>query len=191
VFNWYVINTYSGHEKKVEANLHQRFKSASEDVRFAFREVIVPTEMVTETDKDGKKVQKEKRTLPGYLLVNMNMDNKNARLLVRDTPGITNFVGPLGEPVPLSRAEVAKLVSTATTPDQAASAPAASTGDDKSLPEIQFELGEIVKVMSGPLSDFDGEVTEINPEQHKLKVLVSIFERQVPVELPYDQVQKI
>ncbi len=188
MFNWYVINTYSGHEKKVEANLHQRFKSAPEDVRYAFREVIVPTEMVTETDKDGKKVQKEQRKLPGYLLVHMNMDNKNARLLVRDTPGITNFVGPLGEPVPLSRAEVAKLVSTAASDQPTAAAPAA---EEKVAPTVLFELGEIVKVMSGPLSDFDGEITEINVEQQKLKVLVSIFERQVPVELPYDQVQKI
>ncbi len=188
MFNWYVINTYSGHEKKVEANLLQRFKSAPEEVRFAFREVIVPTEMVTETDKDGKKVTKEQRKLPGYLLVHMNMDNKNARLLVRDTPGITNFVGPLGEPVPLSRAEVAKLVSTAAT-DQPTVAAAAA--EEKVAPTILFELGEIVKVMSGPLSDFDGEITEINVEQQKLKVLVSIFERQVPVELPYDQVQKV
>jgi transcriptional antiterminator NusG len=188
VFNWYVINTYSGHEKKVEANLLQRFKSAPEDVRFAFREVIVPTEMVTETDKDGKKVTKEQRTLPGYLLVHMNMDNKNARLLVRDTPGVTNFVGPQGEPVPLSRAELAKLVSSAAPETTAAAAPAQ---EEKVVPTILFELGEIVKVMSGPLSDFDGEITEINVEQQKLKVLVSIFERQVPVELPYDQVQKV
>ena len=190
MYNWYVINTYSGHEKKVEANLRQRFKSAPEDVRFAFRDVIVPTEMVTETDKDGKKFQKEQRTLPGYLLVHMNMDNKNARLLVRDTPGITNFVGPLGEPVPLSRAEVAKLVSS-TTADQPSAAATATATEEKVVPTVLFELGEIVKVMSGPLSDFDGEITEINVEQQKLKVLVSIFERQVPVELPYDQVQKI
>ena len=187
MYNWYVINTYSGHGKKVEANLLQRFKSAPEDVRYAFREVIVPTEMVAATDKDGKKIMKEQRTLPGYLLVHMNMDNKNARLLVRDTPGITNFVGPLGEPVPLSRAEVARLVSTATA-DQPA---AAAASEEKAAPTVLFELGEIVKVMSGPLSDFDGEITEVNVEQQKLKVLVSIFERQVPVELPYDQVQKV
>ncbi|MCW2926761.1 MAG: nusG [Thermoleophilia bacterium] len=189
MYNWYVINTYSGHEKKVEANLHQRFKSAAEDVRFAFREVIVPTEMVQDTDKDGKKFMKEQRTLPGYLLVHMNMDNKNARLLVRDTPGVTNFVGPLGEPVPLSRAELSKLVSTAA--PETTSATAAAAAEEKVAPTVLFELGEIVKVMSGPLSDFDGEITEINVEQQKLKVLVSIFERQVPVELPYDQVQKI
>jgi transcriptional antiterminator NusG len=101
---------------------------------------------------------------------------------------VTNFVGPQGEPVPLSRAEVAKLVSTASS-DQPTVAAAAT--EEKVAPTVLFELGEIVKVMSGPLSDFDGEVTEINPEQQKLKVLVSIFERQVPVELPYDQVQKI
>lgn len=189
MYNWYVINTYSGHEKKVEANLLQRFKSAPEDVRFAFRDVIVPTEMVAETDKDGKKVMKEQRTLPGYLLVHMNMDNKNARLLVRDTPGVTNFVGPQGEPVPLSRAEMAKLVSS--TAADSPSAAAAQPQDEKVAPSVVFELGEIVKVMSGPLSDFDGEITEVNPEQQKLKVLVSIFERQVPVELPYDQVQKV
>lgn len=187
MYNWYVINTYSGHEKKVEANLLQRFKSAPEDVRFAFREVVVPTEMVTETDRDGKKVTKEQRTLPGYLLVHMNMDNKNARLLVRDTPGVTNFVGPQGEPVPLSRAEMAKLVAT-TASDQPT---AVAVTEEKAAPTVVFELGEIVKVMSGPLSDFDGEITEVNVEQQKLKVLVSIFERQVPVELPYDQVQKI
>ncbi|MCB0880238.1 MAG: transcription termination/antitermination factor NusG [Thermoleophilia bacterium] len=187
MYNWYVINTYSGHEKKVEANLMQRFKSAPEDVRFALRDVVVPTEMVTETDKDGKKVTKEQRTLPGYLLVHMNMDNKNARLLVRDTPGVTNFVGPQGEPVPLSRAELAKLVSSAAPEQPTTQAPV----EEKAKPEILFELGEIVKVMSGPLSDFDGEITEINVEQQKLKVLVSIFERQVPVELPYDQVQKV
>jgi transcriptional antiterminator NusG len=190
VFNWYVINTYSGHEKKVEANLHQRFKSAPEDVRFSFRDVIVPTEMVADTDKDGKKIMKEQRTLPGYLLVHMDMENKNARLLVRDTPGVTNFVGPLGEPVPLSRAELARIVTT-TQPDQVATATPVAGAEEKTKPEIEYELGEIVKVMSGPLSDFDGEVTEIMVEQQKLKVLVSIFERQVPVELPYDQVQKV
>ena len=97
--------------------------------------------------------------------------------------------GPLGEPVPLSRAEVAKLVSSTATEQPTSST--ATAVEEKTAPTITFELGEIVKVMSGPLSDFDGEVTEVNAEQQKLKVLVSIFERQVPVELPYDQVQKV
>ncbi len=187
MFLWYVINTYSGHEKKVKANLLQRFSSAPEPIQQAFREVVVPTERVTELDKDGKRVTVEKRTLPGYLLVHMNIDNKNAQLLVRDTPGVTGFVGPSGDPAPLSKAELARILGSAATPQVAKAADA----DEKELPLIEFELGETVKVLSGPLSDFDGEVSEINAEQQKLKVLVSIFERQVPVELGYDQVKKV
>jgi len=189
MFRWYVINTYSGHEKKVEANLRQRFKSAPEEVRFAFRDVVVPTEMVADQDKEGKKIMVERRTLPGYLLIHMNIDDKNAWLLVRDTPGVTGFVGAAGKPQPLSAAEIGKLLDTG----KPADAPAASgsAAEEKELPLIHYTLGETVKVMSGPLSDFDGEVHEINAEQQKLKVLVSIFERQVPVELGYDQVKKV
>lgn len=177
MFRWYVINTYSGHEKKVEANLRQRFKSAPETVRNAFRQVLVPTEHIVETDKDGKKIEVERRTLPGYLLVHMNILDQNAWLLVRDTPGVTGFVGAGNKPQPLSAAEVARIMHTKT--------------EEKVKPSVDFELGETVKVMSGPLSDFDGEISEINTEQQKLKVLVSIFERQVPVELGYDQVKKV
>src|SRR5436305_10426870 len=102
MFRWYVINTYSGHEKKVEANLKQRFKSAPEGVRRSFREVLVPTEKTIDTDKDGKKIEVEKRTLPGYLLVHMDIDDKNAWLLVRDTPGVTGFRAAGNTPPPLS-----------------------------------------------------------------------------------------
>ena len=189
MFRWYVINTYSGHEKKVEANLRQRFRSAPEDVRYSFRDVVVPTERVTETDKDGKKVQVERRTLPGYLLVHMDIEDKNAWLLVRDTPGVTGFVGAAGKPQPLSAAELAKILDQKR-PESAVSQAAAAEAE-KEAPLVNFVLGETVKVMSGPLSDFDGEVHEINTEQQKLKVLVSIFERQVPVELAYDQVKKV
>jgi transcriptional antiterminator NusG len=180
MYKWYVINTYSGHEKKVQANLEQRIKTSP--FRTAFRQVMVPTEMVIETDKDGKKVEKEHRTLPGYLLVHMNLTDKNAWLLVRDTPGVTGFVGAAGKPQPLSAQEVAKIMNTKT--DMVAP-------EEKAKAAIEFTLGETVKVMSGPLSDFDGEISEINVEQQKLKVLVSIFERQVPVELGYDQVKKV
>jgi transcriptional antiterminator NusG len=193
MYRWYVINTYSGHEKKVEKTLRQRFRTAPEMVRYAFRDVIVPTENVTETDKEGKKISVERRTLPGYLLVHMDIENKNAWLLVRDTPGVTGFVGAAGKPHPLSAAETAKIMERGglETP-AAAGAPAGAGGvEAKPVPEIEFELGETVKVMSGPLSDFDGEVSEINTEQQKLKVLVSIFERQVPVELGYEQVKKV
>lgn len=179
MFRWYVINTYSGHEKKVEANLRQRFRSAPEMVGRAFRNVVVPTDNVVEMDRDGKKVEVERRMLPGYLLVHMDIDDKNAWLLVRDTPGVTGFVGAGNKPQALSEAEVRKILdkTPGPTPDRD--------------PTVDFELGETVKVTSGPLSDFDGEISEINTEQQKLKVLVSIFERQVPVELAYNQVKKV
>jgi transcriptional antiterminator NusG len=195
MYRWYVINTYSGHEKKVEKTLRQRFRTAPEMVRFAFRDVIVPTENVTETDKDGKKISVERRTLPGYLLVHMDIENKNAWLLVRDTPGVTGFVGAAGKPLPLSASELSKILERgglgAPVGATAGAAAGAAADGKPALPEIEFELGETVKVMSGPLSDFDGEISEINPEQQKLKVLVSIFERQVPVELGYEQVKKV
>ena len=174
MFQWYVINTYSGHENKVKANLEHRIVSMGQQVRF--RRVVVPTEQVIET-KDGQKVQTEKRVLPGYVLVNMDLDD-NAWSVVKGTPGVTGFVGSGSKPVPLSKPEVDRILHT----HAAAERPRAVA---------QFELGESVKVTSGPLSDFDGEIVDVNSDQQKLKVLVNIFERQVPVELSFDQVKKI
>jgi transcriptional antiterminator NusG len=174
MFNWYVINTYSGHENKVKANLEHRIISMNQAPRF--RRVVVPTEQVVET-KDGQKVQTEKRVLPGYVLVNMDLTDESWSV-VKGTPGVTGFVGSGSKPVPLSQSEVDRILHTAT----AAERPRAVA---------QFELGESVKVTSGPLSDFDGEIVDVNPDQQKLKVLVNIFERQVPVELSFDQVKKI
>jgi transcription termination/antitermination protein NusG len=177
MFRWYVINTYSGHENKVKANLEHRVHSMGKRERV--RRVVVPTESVVET-KDGQKVQTERRVLPGYVLVNMDMDtDKDVWGLVRNTPGVTGFVGAAGDPVPLSQQEVDRILHTS----------AAATVAPKQ--KAQFSLGESVKVVSGPLSDFDGEIAEINDDQGKLKVLVSIFERQVPVELQFDQVKKL
>jgi transcriptional antiterminator NusG len=170
-----VINTYSGHENKVKANLEHRIESMNQKPRF--RRVVVPTEQVIET-KDGQKVQTEKRVLPGYVLVYMDL-NDEAWTVVKGTPGVTAFVGAT-KPVPLSQSEVDKILHTGA----AAGAPAAKA-------QVQFTLGESVKVTSGPLSDFDGEIVDVNPDQQKLKVLVSIFERQVPAELGFDQVKKI
>jgi transcription termination/antitermination protein NusG len=174
MFQWYVINTYSGHENKVKANLEHRIVSMSQQSRF--RRVVVPTEQVVET-KDGQKVQTEKRVLPGYVLVNMDMTDE-AWTVVKGTPGVTGFVGAGAKPVPLSKNEVDRILHTQTTMER-----------PRALAE--FELGESVKVTSGPLSDFDGEIVDVNPDQQKLKVLVNIFERQVPVELSFDQVKKI
>ena len=176
MFRWYVINTYSGHENKVKTNLEHRVKSMSKEEQV--RRVVVPTESVVET-KDGQKVQTERRVLPGYVLVNMDLDD-DAWGLVKNTPGVTGFVGASGKPVPLSQPEVDRILHTAAAGVQV-----------QAKQKAQFALGESVKVVSGPLSDFDGEIAEINEDQSKLKVLVSIFERQVPVELAFDQVKKI
>jgi len=174
MFQWYVINTYSGHENKVKANLEHRIVSMGQQP--AFRRVVVPTEQVVET-KDGQKVQTEKRVLPGYVLVNMALTDESWTV-VKGTPGVTGFVGSGSKPVPLSKPEVDRILHTATTAERPRAV-------------AQFELGESVKVTSGPLSDFDGEIVDVNADQQKLKVLVNIFERQVPVELSFDQVKKI
>jgi transcriptional antiterminator NusG len=175
MFRWYVINTYSGHENKVKANLEHRIVSMNQAPRF--RRVVVPTEQVIET-KDGQKVQSEKRILPGYVLVNMDL-NDDSWSVVKNTPGVTGFAGPGGKPVPLTQTDVDRLLRTGA---GAGAAPRA---------QVEFTLGESVKVTSGPLSDFDGEVVDVNPDQQKLKVLVDIFERQVPVELTFEQVKKL
>jgi transcription termination/antitermination protein NusG len=176
MFHWYVINTYSGHENKVKANLEHRIVSMNQQP--AFRRVVIPTEQVIET-KDGQKVQIEKRVLPGYVLVNMNMSDESWTV-VKGTPGVTGFVGAGTKPVPLSQPEVDRILH--------AGVPA---GGQAQKAQVEFSLGESVKVTSGPLSDFDGEIVDVNPDQQKLKVLVDIFERQVPVELSFDQVKKI
>jgi transcriptional antiterminator NusG len=178
MFKWYVVNTYSGHENKVKANLEHRIVSMGQQPRF--RRVIVPTEQVIET-KDGQKVQTEKRVLPGYVLVNMDL-NDEAWTVVKGTPGVTAFVGAGAKPSPLSAAEVERILHA--TGGAGGAAPAAKS-------QVEFSLGESVKVTSGPLSDFDGEIVDVNADQQKLKVLVDIFERQVPVELGFDQVKKI
>jgi transcription termination/antitermination protein NusG len=175
MFRWYAINTYSGHENKVKTNLEHRIMSMNQVPRF--RRVVVPTEQVIET-KDGQKVQAEKRILPGYVLVNMDL-NDDAWTLVKNTPGVTGFVGSANKPVPLSQGEVDRILRTG------------ATAGERPRAQVEYTLGESVKVTSGPLSDFDGEIVDVNPDQQKLKVLVDIFERQVPVELGFDQVKKI
>jgi transcriptional antiterminator NusG len=176
MFRWYVINTYSGHENKVKTNLEHRIISMNQAPRF--RRVVVPTEQVIET-KDGQKVQIEKRVLPGYVLVNMDMTDE-AWTVVKNTPGVTGFVGAANKPLPLSQPEVDRILHTG-----------AAGGAAALRSHVQFTLGESVKVTSGPLSDFDGEIVDVNADQQKLKVLVDIFERQVPVELAFDQVKKL
>ena len=175
MFRWYVINTYSGHENKVKTNLEHRIVSMNQGPRF--RRVVVPTEQVIET-KDGQKVQAEKRVLPGYVLVNMDLDD-DAWGVVKNTPGVTGFVGAAGKPIPLSQPEVDRILRTGV------------ATADRPRAQVEFSLGESVKVTSGPLSDFSGEIAEINEDASRLKVLVSIFGRETPVEVGFDQVKKV
>jgi transcription termination/antitermination factor NusG len=170
-----VINTYSGHENKVKTNLEHRIESMNQRARF--RRVVVPTEQVIET-KDGQKVQAEKRTLPGYVLVNMDL-NDDAWTVVKNTPGRDGLRRRRRDAVPLSQPEVDRILHTgAGTAVQARS-------------QVEFQLGESVKITSGPLADFDGEITDVNPDGQKLQVMVNIFERQVPVEVGFDNVKKL
>ena len=173
MFRWYVINTYSGHENKVKANLEHRVETMA--ARGRVRQVVVPTEQVSEM-KDGQKVMTEKRTMPGYVLVNMEMTD-DAWGLVKNTPGVTGFVGSRNKPIPLSKVEVDRLLHRETA--------------ERPRTRAQFSIGESVKVISGPLADFSGEIAEINEDAAKLKVLVSIFGRETPVEVNYDQVKKV
>jgi transcription termination/antitermination protein NusG len=173
MYRWYVVNTYSGHENKVKSNLEHRAMSLGQ--RRAIRSVVVPTETVSEM-KDGQKVSQEKRTMPGYVLVNMDL-NEDSWQLVKGTPGVTGFVGAANEPVPLTQPEVDRLLHREVA--------------QKVATKAQFSIGESVKVISGPLSDFSGEISEINQDAQKLKVLVSIFGRETPVEVGFDQVKKI
>ena len=176
MFRWYAVNTYSGHEKKVKQNLEHRTQSLGQQRNV--RQIVIPTENVSEM-KDGQKVQVERRTMPGYVLVNMDL-NEDSWGLVKNTPGVTGFVGAGAKPVPLAQGEVDRILHTG----------AAATGAALRS-QVEFTLGESVKVTSGPLSDFDGEIVDVNADQQKLKVLVDIFERQVPVELGFDQVKKL
>ena len=189
MFRWYVINTYSGHENKVKKNLEHRVETMSQARKV--RQVVVPTEEVQEV-KDGKKVTTDKRTMPGYVLVQMEMTD-DAWGLVKNTPGVTGFVGSRNKPLPLSQSEVDNLLLVEAPLPVGAGAGAGTPGEPaaKPKPRAQFEIGESVKVINGPLSDFTGEIAEINDDAAKLKVLVSIFGRETPVEVGYDQVKKV
>jgi transcriptional antiterminator NusG len=174
MFRWYVVNTYYGHENKVKQNLEHRVVSLNQ--KRNVRQVVVPTESVSEM-KDNQKITVEKRTMPGYVLVNMEL-NEDSWGLVKGTPGVTGFVGASNEPVPLTQAEVDRLLHR-------------DIVIKDRIKKASFVIGESVKVVSGPLSDFSGEISEINEDAARLKVLVSIFGRETPVEVGFDQVKKI
>ncbi|WP_029433489.1 transcription termination/antitermination protein NusG [Blastococcus sp. URHD0036] len=188
--DWYVIHSYAGYENKVKTNLESRIQSLDmEDYIF---QIEVPTEEVTEI-KNGKRTQVNRKKLPGYLLVRMDLNDESWGA-VRNTPGVTGFVGATSRPSPLSIDEVVTLLAPPATPQSAKVAePGATGGTTAAAPVavVDFEVGESVTVMDGPFATLPATINEINAEQQKLQVLVSIFGRETPVELSFTQVSKI
>ncbi|MGH2773806.1 MAG: transcription termination/antitermination protein NusG [Actinomycetota bacterium] len=173
--DWLVIHTYAGYENRVKTNLMSRIQSMNVDDKIF--EVVIPMEDVMEI-KQGRKQVVQKKVFPGYLLVRMYLDD-DSWYVVRNTPGVTGFVGSGAKPTPLSDREIDKILQV-------------KPEDKKKLkPRLEFEEQESVRVISGPFANFTGTISEINLDQSKLKVLVNIFGRETPVELGFDQVAKL
>lgn len=172
---WYVVHTYSGHENKVRENIQKMINSSP--IADHFGQIIVPTEEVAEMKK-GKKTVTTRKFFPSYILVEMHMTDESWHL-ANDMPGVTGFVGTSSGPQPLSKAEVGRILGRM------------DKEKETIIPEIPFTLGEPIRIKDGPFSDFTGIIDEINAERGKLKVLVSIFGRDTPVELDFLQVESI
>jgi len=177
---WFVIHSYAGYENKVKSNLESRIASMNMEERIF--EVVIPMEDVIEF-KNGKKQVVSKKVFPGYLLVRMDLDD-DSWYVVRNTPGVTGFVGLGARPTPLTRREVENILQVKAEEGEGGTA-------KRSRPRLEFELGESVRVREGPFADFSGTIAEINEDQLKLKVLVNIFGRETPVELDFAQVAKL
>jgi transcriptional antiterminator NusG len=175
---WYVVHTYAGYENKVKSNLESRIVSMNVEDRIF--EVVIPMEDVVEF-KNGKKVVVQKKVFPGYLLCRCDLDD-DSWSTIRNTPGVTGFVGPGTKPLPLSRREVESILQVKIEGVEP---------QKKTRPRLEYEEGETVRVREGPFADFSGQIAEINEDQAKLKVLVNIFGRETPVELEFSQVAKL
>jgi transcription termination/antitermination protein NusG len=174
--DWYVIHTYAGYENKVKTNLDSRINTMQMQEKIF--DVVIPMEDVMEI-KGGRKQVVQKKVFPGYLLVKMVYDD-DSWYVVRNTPGVTGFVssGTGQKPTPLSRREVEKIL-------------AVKKEEVKPTFRLDFEEGDVVRIISGPFADFNGTIDEINVDQSKVKVLVNIFDRETPVELSFDQVARV
>ena len=177
---WYVVHTYSGYENKVRSNMGNVV--ASRGIEDRVHEVVIPMEDVDEF-KGGKKVTVQKKVFPGYLLVRCDLDDDTWGA-IRNTPGVTGFVGPGTKPTPLSRREVENILQVKVE-GGTAGAP------KRTRARLEYEVNETVRVKEGPFADFSGQISEINEDQLKLKVLVNIFGRETPVELEFSQVAKL
>jgi len=177
---WYVVHTYAGYENKVKGNLSTRMKALNVEERI--HEVVIPTEDVIEF-KNGRKVVVQKKVWPGYLLIRMHLDDETWGA-VRNTPGVTGFVGNGAKPSPLSRREVEETLGSG--------GPVGGPAPEKKIrPRFEFEKGEQVRVVTGAFADFNGVIDEIDVDRSKLKVLVNIFGRETPVELEIADVAKL
>jgi len=170
---WYVVHTYSGYENKVKANLEKRIESMNMEGKI-FR-ILVPMEDEIEI-KDGKKKVSKRKVFPGYVLVEMYMTD-DSWYVVRNTPGVTGFVGSGSKPIPLSDEEARQIIR--------------QMGGEDFRARIDFSPGESVRVISGPFENFIGQIEEINMEKSKVRVMISMFGRETPVELDFTQVEKL
>jgi transcriptional antiterminator NusG len=175
---WFVVHTQSGYEKKVKQNLEARIHSMNAED--AIYEVVIPMEDYVDL-RNGKRVVAQRKMFPGYLLVRAELDD-TAWFVIRNTPGVTGFVGQGAKPSPLPRRDVEAFLMPKGGEEQVAS---------RAKPRLEYELGETVRVKEGPFADFSGEVIELNEDQLKLKVLVNIFGRETPVELEFSKVAKL
>ncbi len=176
---WFVLHTQSGYENKVRQNIEARTKSMGMEAKI--HEIAIPMEEVTEF-KAGKKVVSQKKMFPGYLLIRCSLDD-DSWYVIRNTPGVTGFVGAGNKPTPLSRKDVEGFIQTEDGPTEEA--------PKRARPRLEYELHETVRVKEGPFADFSGEIVEINEDHLKMKVLVNIFGRETPVELEFSQVAKL
>jgi transcriptional antiterminator NusG len=175
---WFVVHTQSGYEKKVKQNLEARIHSMNAEE--AVYEVVIPMEDYVDF-KNGKRIVAQRKMFPGYLLVRAELDD-TAWFVIRNTPGVTGFVGQGAKPSPLPRRDVEAFLMPKGTEEQVA---------NRAKPRLEYEIGETVRVREGPFADFSGEVIEINEDQLRLKVLVNIFGRETPVELEFSKVAKL
>ncbi len=173
--NWYVVHAYSGYENQVKRSLEDRIERVGMHSKFG--QILVPTEEVVEM-KDGQKRKSDRKFFPGYVLVEMTMDDDSWHL-VKDCPKVMGFIGGSSDrPTPISKREVDVILDRI------------SDGAAKPRPKVLFEVGEVVRVIDGPFADFNGVVEEVNYEKSRLRVAVTIFGRSTPVELEFSQVSK-
>jgi transcription termination/antitermination protein NusG len=175
---WFVVHTQSGYEKKVKQNLEARIQSMNAED--AVYEVVIPMEDYVDL-RNGKRVVAQRKMFPGYLLVRSRLDDK-AWSVIRNTPGVTGFVGQGAKPSPLRRRDVEAFLMPKGAEEEVIT---------RAKPRLEYEVGESVRVKEGPFADFSGEIIDINEDQLKLKVLVNIFGRETPVELEFSQVAKL